>query len=202
MSRPDDTTQCRDLEPRIEALVDAELGQVEATALREHLEICPDCARQYRLAADIRQTLRELPELDTPEHILESVLESAQRKESRRQSWRGLFRGPRPAWIALGATAAAALFAVMVLMPNQEPAPPAPSAEVEIATKEARLALAYLDKLTHRAARDLREDVVQRHVVEPTARSLSRSLNTPETEAPKSSPVSDYRSLNNRTRSS
>jgi hypothetical protein len=87
-------------------------------------------------------------------------------------------------------------------MPNQEPAPPEQSAEVAIATEEARLALAYLDMLTHRAARDLREDVVKKRVVEPTARGLSRSLNAPETEAPKSGPVSDYRSVNNRTRSS
>ena len=202
MSRPDDKTQCQDLQLRIEALVDEELEQTEATALREHLEICPACARQIRLAAEIRQELRGLPELDTPQHVLDSVLGTVRHKESRRRSWLDFFRAPRPAWIAVGATAAAALFAVMVLMPNQEPAPPEHSAEVEIATEEARLALAYLDKLTHRAARDLREDVVQKRVVEPTVRGLSRSLNAPETTAPKNGPVSDYRSLNDRTRSS
>ena len=202
MSRPDDKTQCQDLQLRIEAFVDEEFEQTEATALREHLEICPACARQVRLAADIRQELRGLPELDTPQHVLDSVLGTVRRKESRRRSWLHFFRAPQPAWIAVGATAAAALFAVMVLMPNEEPAPPEHSAEVEIATEEARLAIAYLDKLTHRAARDLREDVLQKRVVEPTARGLSRSLNAPETTAPKSGPVSDYRSLNDRTRSS
>ena len=202
MSRPDDKTQCQDLQLRIEALVDEELEHAEATALREHLEMCPACARQVRLATEIRRELRGLPELDTPQRVLDSVLGTVRRKESRRRSWLDFFRAPQPAWIAVGATAAAALFAVMVLMPNQEPAPPEQSAEVEIATEEARLALAYLDKLTHRAARDLREDVVQKRVVEPAARGLSRSLNAPETKAPKSGPVSDYRSVNNRTRSS
>lgn len=202
MSRPDDTTQCQDLELRIEALVDEELGQAEATALREHLESCPDCAIQVRLATEIRQELRGLPELDTPQHVLDSVLESVRRKEPRRRSWLDLFLAPRPAWIAVGATAAAALFAFMVLMPNQKPAAPDHSAEVEVATEEARLALAYLDKLTHRVARELREDVVQRRVVVPTARGLSRSLNAPETETPTGGSVSDHRPLNDRTRSS
>ena len=202
MSRPDDKTRCQDLQLRIEALVDEELEQTKATALREHLEICPACARQVRLAAEIKQALRGLPELDTPQHVLDSVLGTVRRKGSRRRSWLDFLRAPRPAWIAVSAAAAAALFAVMVLMPNQEPAPPEHSAEVEIAAEEARLALAYLGKLTHRAARDLREDVVQKRLVEPAARGLSRSLNAPETEAPKSGPVSDYRSLNDRTRSS
>jgi anti-sigma factor (TIGR02949 family) len=58
MSQPDDKTQCQDLQLRIEAFVDEELEQTEATSLREHLEICPACARQVRLAAEIRQELR------------------------------------------------------------------------------------------------------------------------------------------------
>jgi len=202
MSRPHDHATCQELALRIEALVDGELEEMEATALHEHFESCPGCARQYRLATEIRQELRGLPELDTPQHVLQAVLGTARRKASRRWSWDSFWQAPRPAWIALGAATVAALLAVMILIPTQEPTAPARSAEVERATEEARLALAYLDKLTHRTARDLREDVVQKRVVEPAARGLSRSLKAPETETPTSGPVSDYRSLNDRTRSS
>lgn len=202
MSRPLDATTCHELELRLEALVDGELEPTEAASLEKHFESCSDCARQYRFAIDIRQELRGLPELDTPQRVLQAVLGTARRKASRRWSWDSFWQAPRPAWIALGAATVAALLAVMILIPTQEPTVPERSAEVERATEEARLALAYLDKLTHRAAMDLREDVVQKRVVEPVARGLSRALKAPETETPTSGPVSDHRSLDDRTRSS
>lgn len=203
MSRPHDATTCEELELRIEALVDGELEAAETASLEEHFEECPTCAKQYRLAFDIQQELRGLPELDTPAHVLEAALNrSRQEAKRRRWSWSSIWQTPRPAWIALGAATAAVLLAVLVLVPTQDPSVPERSAEVERATEEARLALAYLDKLTHRTARDLRDDVVQKRVVEPAARGLSRSLKANETEIPTSGPVSEYRFPNDTTRSS
>lgn len=201
MSRPHDPTSCQDLQLRIEALADGELESAEKASLEEHLEICPDCARQYDLALGIRRELRALPELDAPAHVLEAALQHSRDRESRRWSWSRLWHTPRPAWVALGA-AAAVLLSVLILFPTQEPTVPVQSAEVVRATEEARLALAYLDKLTHRAARDLREDVVQKHLIEPAARGLARPLKNQETEAPTSSPISDYRLSYDTTRSS
>ena len=203
MSRPHDATTCEELELRIESLVDGELEAAETAALEEHFEECPTCAKQYRLAIDIRQELRGLPELDAPAHVLEVALNrSRQEEKHRRWSWPSIWQTPRPAWIALGAATAAVLLAVMVLVPTQDPFVPERSAEVERATEEARLALAYLDKLTHRATRNLREDIVQRRVVEPAARGLARSLKDQATETSTSGPVSDLRSSDNTTRSS
>ena len=201
MSRPHDATKCEELELHIEALVDGELEVAATASLEEHFEDCPTCAKQYRLAVDIRQELRGLPELDAPAHVLEAALKRSRRKEPRRWSWLALWPTPRPAWIAIGAVTAAALLAVMVLVPTQDPVVSERSAEVERATEEARLALAYLDKLTHRTARDLREDVVQKRVVEPAARGLSRSLKANETENPTSGPISEHRFPNDMTRS-
>ena len=87
-----------------------------------------------------------------------------------------------------------------VLPCTPEPLPFTP--EVERATEEARLALAYLDKLTHRAAQDLREDVVKRRVVEPVTRGLTRSLHSEAAPSHDGGPVSDYRLSQGTTRSS
>jgi hypothetical protein len=202
MSRPHEPTSCQDFELRIEALVDGELEAAEKASLDEHLENCPACATQFHLALGIRRELRALPELDTPPHVLEAALKHSRRRESRRGSWARFWQAPRPAWLALGAATAAALLSILILAPEPETTEPEITAEVERATEEARLALAYIDKLTHRAARDLREDIVQRRVVEPAARGLTRSLRTQETESPTTGPVSDYRLSNDSTRSS
>ena len=203
MSRPHDATTCEELELRIEALVDGELEAAETASLEEHFEECPTCAKQYRLAIDIRQELRGLPELDTPTHVLEAALNrSRQEEKHRRWSWSSIWQTPRPAWIALGAATAAVLLAVLVLVPTQDPSVPERSAEVERATEEAHLALAYLDKLTQRATRDLREDIVQKRVVDPVARGLTRSLKPQESETRTEGPISDHRSSDETTRSS
>ncbi len=202
MSQPHEPTTCQELELHVEALVDGELEIAEVTALEQHLASCPDCARQARLAADIRQGLRELPELDAPAHVLETALKRSRRNELRAWSWTRPWQAPRPAWIALGAATAAALLAVILLIPSPGSTVPESSAEVERATAEARLALAYLDKLTQRAARDLRDDIVQKRVVEPAARGLARSLKPLETESRTDGPISDYRSSDDTTRSS
>ena len=202
MSRPDDPKSCRELELRIEALVDGEVAAAERRDLQEHLESCPDCAKQVRLALGIHRELQALPELDAPARVLETVLQQTRPTDSRRWSWSRLWQVPRPAWVALGAATAAALLSILILVPDPVPTVPERSAEIEQATEEARLALAYLDKLTHRAARELREDIVQKRVVEPAARGLARSLKAQEAEPPADGPVSHSRLSLDTTRSS
>ena len=202
MSRPHDETICEQLGPRIEALVDGELERAETISLEEHFAVCPDCARQYRLALVIRRELQAMPELDAPTHVLESALELSRQRQSSRWSWTRLFQLPRPAWVALGATTAAAVLSILVLVPDPVSTVPDQSAEVERATEEARLALAYLDKLTRRAATDLREDIVRRRVVEPVTRGLTRSLSSDTPPSHNTGPVSEYRLFHNTTRSS
>ena len=201
MSRFHDETDCEKHGARIEALVDGELEASQEALLSEHFAVCPDCARQYRLALAIRRELQAMPELDAPAHLLDSALERSRQQPSRRGSWSRFLQLPKPAWIALGA-AAAALLSILVLVPDPDPIASPRSAEVERATEEARLALAYLDKVTHRTARDLREDVVRRRVVEPVTRGLTRSLHPEPTPSHDSGPVSDYRLSQDTTRSS
>ena len=201
MSLPDNPSTCQDLELHIEALVDLELEPARIASLEEHLKTCPDCAKQFRLATEIRRELRELPEVDTPSHVLETVFRHAKGGERRRWSWSSLWQLPRPAWIALGA-AAASLLATLILLPTQSPPSPESSMEVIRATQEARLALAYLEKVTQRTARSLHDDVVQKRVVEPAARGLARSLKAPESKTPTIGPVSGHRSHGDTIRSS
>jgi hypothetical protein len=58
---------------------------------------------------------------------------------------------------------------------QRQPDPPSPE-EIAQATQEAKIALAYIGKVTRRASTDLREDVLQKRLIEPAARGVSRSL--------------------------
>ena len=123
MPRPHDGTTCETLAVRIEALVDGELEAAEKASLTRHFAVCPDCARQYRLALAIRHELQAMPELDAPAHLLDSAVELSRQQPSSRGSWTRYLQLPRPAWIALGA-AAAVLLSILVLVLETQVARP------------------------------------------------------------------------------
>jgi len=65
--------------------------------------------------------------------------------------------------------------ALFLRLQQQQPSGPTPE-QIAQATAEAKLALAYLGKATRRASLDLRDDVLQKRLVLPATRSVSRSL--------------------------
>jgi hypothetical protein len=73
MPRFDEVT-CGGVQALLEPYVDGELAEREAGRLRAHLERCPACAAELRLATGIRRALRDLPQLEPPPHVLERTL--------------------------------------------------------------------------------------------------------------------------------
>jgi hypothetical protein len=131
---------------------------------------CPSCAAELELAAKIQRELRRLPLLDCPPEVVERA----------RDSSGGAVVPFRPRQRALAlrlAVAAALLLAVggaVLFLRVQRPQPS--RREIAQATAEARIALAYLGKVTRRTSLNLRDDVLQKRLVEPAGRSVSRSL--------------------------
>ncbi|HVT61173.1 MAG TPA: zf-HC2 domain-containing protein [Thermoanaerobaculia bacterium] len=190
----------------LEPHLDGELSPAEQARLATHLGSCPACAEELRLAGDVRHGLRALPELDCPPEVLArafaaAVRESAMpgappaaRQAEGRQRFRRLGRRWRsrleglsrhlPSWrlphltpaARIAAVCAALLVAILIVRwPHREPPAPSPE-EMARATREARFALAYVDQVSRRAALRLRDQVLERHLVLPAARDLSRSL--------------------------
>jgi len=167
--RPNDEISCEDASDLLEPYLDGDLPPREADRLRQHLENCAACAAELALAGRIQRELRALPQLDCPPEVIERVVRKGRgevvpfpgRKEPLR--WR------------IAAVAAVLALTVgggslFVHFQNQR------EQQVAQATREARFALAYLGRATHKVGLDVRDEVLQKRLVIPTTRSVSRSL--------------------------
>jgi anti-sigma factor RsiW len=187
------------LEPYVDARLAAMAGGEDGAALdgaarsrfEAHLESCPACAEELALAWEIARELRALPHLDCPPQVMARVRQTIGSRpvEARRggalRRWMATLSSPallRPvlAAAALVAFAGAALLIHDLDRPPRQPPPPAVSAEaLARATAEARLAFAYVGRAGRRAASDLRDDVLERHLVTPVARTLRGAFPAP-----------------------
>jgi anti-sigma factor (TIGR02949 family) len=167
MNRSDHETHCDEALELLEPYLDGDLSPAGSSGLRAHLESCPSCAAELALAAKIQRELRSLPQLDCPPEVVERV----------RDAGRGEvvpFRPRRALGLRIAAAAAVLLLAVgggaLFLRFEQR------RQEIAQATAEARYALAMLGKVTRRTSRNLREEVLEKRLVEPANRSVFRSL--------------------------
>lgn len=177
----------------LEAYVDGDLSVAEAAGVKAHLESCPVCAVEHRLALAVRRELRVLPELDAPRSVLSEIIEATE-KAGRPVPFRrqGFGLAPWPSWARLAAAAVAtSVLGAGLWWGTLRPGPPveapvlaagdtqvlaADPMAVARATEEARYALAYLTRVHRRAGLKLRDDLFIERVVRPSARSLARSL--------------------------
>ena len=180
MTQRFDTMACTEVLEQLEAYVDGELDGAGAASIEAHLEACPACAAEHRLAAAVRRELRALPELDATPAVLREIAWETQRARFgapvRRRAWMGL--AAALAAVALGASL---WWGALRQAPPTEP-PPAGVPEagnpaaVARATAEARYALAYLNRIHRRAGLKLRDDLFVDRLARPATRGLARSL--------------------------
>lgn len=169
--RPNDEISCEDALDFLEPYLDGDLPPQEADRLREHLGSCAACAAELALAGRIQSELRSLPQLDCPPEVIERVVRRGRgevvpfpgRKEPLR-------------WRIAAAAAVVALTlgggSLFVHLQNQRFQR---ERQVAQATREARFALAYLGRATHKVGLDVRDEVLQKRLVILTTRSVSRS---------------------------
>jgi anti-sigma factor RsiW len=190
MNRIDHELGCAEALEILEPYLDGDLPAAAAAGLRRHLERCADCAAELELAGKIQSELRSLPQLDCPPEVVERV----------RRAGGGVVVpfAPRRFASGLRLAAAAAVLALAVgggalfLHVQRQADRPSP-AEVAQATREARLALAYVGKVTRRAGLDVRDEVLVERLLTPAARSVSQSLaGTPGAAAPAARPGKEY----------
>ncbi|HEY3569960.1 MAG TPA: zf-HC2 domain-containing protein [Thermoanaerobaculia bacterium] len=175
MNRPHDALPCEEALDLLEPYLDGDLPPDEADRVRRHLDGCPACAEELALAAQIQRELRALPQPDCPPEVIERV---------RRAGRGGVVPFPSreraPRWRIAAAAALTALavgggwLGVHIQHERQQ------REQVAQATREARLALAYFGKVTRKAGLDVRDEVLEKRLVVPVARSVSRSLGNAE----------------------
>jgi anti-sigma factor (TIGR02949 family) len=157
--------------------LDGDLPPEEAGRLRAHLDRCPACAAELALARRIQRELRALPQPDCPPELIQRVVRTGRGEVVPFPSRTRMARTMR-----MRITAAAAVLALAVgggslflHLQQQQQRQPSPE-QVAQATRDARLALAYLGKVTRKAGLDVRDEVLEKRLVVPAARSVSRSL--------------------------
>jgi anti-sigma factor (TIGR02949 family) len=176
MNRPHDALSCEEAKDLLEPYLDGDLPPDKADRVRRHLDGCPACAAELALAARIQSELRALPQPDCPPEVIERV-----RRAGRGEVVPFPARTEAPRWRIAAAAALVALgvgggaLGVHVQHVRQQ------REQVARATQEARLALAYFSKVTRRAGLDVRDEVLEKRLVAPVARGVSRSLEGAET---------------------
>ena len=63
------TVACHEAEQRLQAYVDRALTPAEVTAIEAHLEVCPPCARCYKLETQMRESMRRIGDEPCPESL-------------------------------------------------------------------------------------------------------------------------------------
>ncbi len=182
MNRHEDRMLCEESLDVLEAYVDGDLPAEESFRLQRHLEGCPACAADLVLAEKIQRELRTLPLPDCPPEILEKVREAGRGEVvafPRRERTLGRRIAAVAAALVLSVGGGALFFHVQQVQRERQ--------QIAQAEQEARYALAYIGKVSRRTGLDLRDQILQKHVVNPTARGFARSLGVspaPEESAP------------------
>ena len=72
--RASPSSGCREVRPRLELLVDAELDAATAAALSDHIARCGSCRAQHREAASVPARLRALRSPAPPASLVDEVM--------------------------------------------------------------------------------------------------------------------------------
>src|SRR5690349_20518718 len=97
--------QCEEVQERLSAFLDDELGPLGSREIQEHLDACPSCADALEGLKGLGQRLRaEAPYCPAPDSLRARVSQAAWREAARgRSSGRRLGLAPR-GWLAAAAT--------------------------------------------------------------------------------------------------
>jgi anti-sigma factor RsiW len=175
MTGPDEPLSCEAALDLLEPFVDGDLDAAEEARLRAHLASCVSCAAERALAERIQRELRALPQPECPPELLARVVQAgrgevvpfpAPLKTPRRT---GRLRITAAAALVALAVGGGSLFVHLQHVQQQRE-------QVAQATREARLALAYLGKVARRTSLDIRDEVLRKRLVIPVTRDASQSL--------------------------
>jgi len=114
---------CRQARSRLNALLSGETVDATAVdrhdpALKQHLAECPECARQWRAAGQLRALLDEASGEDTaPIKPLAAQRRLVEHRQAQSGLWTRWFRRQRHPRLALGAAAAVVVLALAALVP-------------------------------------------------------------------------------------
>ena len=150
-------------EARINALLDGELDEAEAAALKQEAEHDQALARAIVEAYALQARLDQLEVERAPASLRKRLADIPKMEAPERKRWFGM-----PRWVPVGAMAAVPLAVIAMVMMQSGPtgpvgpgqqAPEYTQQEIMQAQQDLRTAFAYLDRINDRAAREIRAEL-------------------------------------------
>ena len=175
MSQHLEFDDCADVLDRLDAWIDGDLDLSDARAVEAHLDSCPACQAERRLAEDGLSELRAMPEFDVPDRVLQAVHQQTRPGgvDKLLSSLSSVVSRPLPAAAAL----VAVVLAVALVVPwGGRDAPEFSDEEIRRVTAETRLALAYVGSITRRAELRVKQRVIDEGVAAEALRDVSRTF--------------------------
>ena len=172
--------KCRQIQDRLEAFVENDLSEAEQRAIEDHLQVCPDCHKQWMQATKVLKTLQALPLIECPAHVVREALKRTRTEPSVMGDLRS-FLSPlfRPVWrpVIWLALIVALLLILFPFSDLRTPEPPIYSEqEIRKAQEEIRWALAYVHRTMVRTQSIIREEVIPDRVVRPIRDSMNTAI--------------------------
>lgn len=144
-------------EAQINALLDGELDEHQAAALKQEAEQDQALARAIVEAYALQARLEELEVERAPASLRKRLSDIPKTQSVGRRRWFGM-----PRWIPVGAMAVVPLALVaMVMMQSVSQQPDYNRAEVMQARQDVITAFAYLDRIGARAGREIRGELAE-----------------------------------------
>ncbi len=119
--------RCKNVEPLLGALLDGELDERRAVAVRGHLRTCASCERRREELSRIVEAARGLEPLDPPDRLwaaIDARLADEEARDADRPTWWWWWQASRRPVLAGGAVLGVAALA-LVFHFLRAPAPPA-----------------------------------------------------------------------------
>lgn len=161
--RPDMT----DWEDQINALMDGELGDAEAEALKGAADNDQALARAIIEAYQLQQALASIPLERAPASLRRKLKSIPREQRSLSRPWLS-----QPGWVAALAAVPLVLVLVMNITGSREPT----EAEIAQARQDLALALGYLYKASRKTGLAI-ESSIEEGLAEPVTESTVRTLN-------------------------
>jgi anti-sigma factor RsiW len=116
------TEDCATMEMLLQADCDGELDVGGTEALAAHLATCPDCQAKQVALSDLSARLRaELPRHEVPARLRAAIEAAMPRPQAARRDWRALAENWLRSLVPLGAGAAIAAGALLLVLPQRAP---------------------------------------------------------------------------------
>jgi len=155
MSNHDDNKE--HWEPRINALLDGELDEQEAAALKREAEQDQVLAQAIIDAYALQSALDRLELEHAPASLRRRLARIPKTESAGRKRWLGM-----PRWAPVGALAAIPLAVIaMVMMTGTPPKPKYSQAEILQARQDVITALAYLDRIGERTGLEIKGELAK-----------------------------------------